>query len=200
MGLRKLARIVGITGLFAVSLVVFPATPAAACSCAGPTSPDGYLRQADAAFLGDVIAARIQDPESVIQGNLRLGSPSMVFTFDVQEVYKGSVRERQEVVSNLDGAACGAGLEINHRYLVFARGDGSRGPLATSLCDGTSPPQADGSHPLAGGPVRSDHPPEPPPGEVLHGPSPSIGLGTFAGLMLVSAAIAGALIAVAGRR
>lgn len=199
MALRKLGWLVGIACLLALAFLTFPASPAGACSCVGPMSADDYLDQSDAAFYGDVIAARIADPESVVQGNLRIGSPTMVYTFDVQEVYKGSVRERQEVRSSLDGASCGAELHMNHRYVVYARG----APLYTGLCHGTHEP--DGVTPFpriaAGAPLADgeDHLPFKDGGKLLHADEPSIGLAAFAGLMLLSGAIAGALIALAGR-
>lgn len=197
MALRKIGSIVGIACLLALAFLVVPATPAGACSCIGPMSPDDYLNQADAAFLGDVIAARIADPESLTQGDVRVGSASMVFTFDVREVYKGSVRERQEVVSNMDGAACGAGFELNRRYLVYARGPANGSQLATSLCEGSGEFQATGSPPVPGH-GESDTA-DPPSGELVHAPAPGVSPAVFGGLLLLSGAIAGAAIAVAGR-
>lgn len=210
MGLRKLGSLVGITCLLALAFLVLPATEASACSCAGPRSPDDYLRGAEVAFLGDVIAARIADPESVIQGEARLASPEMIYTVDVQDAYKGAVEKREEVVSSLAGASCGAGLQINHRYVIYATNGASESGealLYTGLCHGTYEPDGVDSFPL-----DSDGPPlvEParpdidvvspiPLGDVEHGPSGSVSLGAFAGLMLLSAAIAGALIALAGR-
>ena len=207
MALRKLGSLFGIICLLAVAFLVLPAAPAGACSCAGPMSAADFLDQADAAFLGDVIAARLADPESVIQGEARLASPEMIYTLDVQDVYKGSVRERQEVSSSEDGSSCGAGMRVNHRYVIYARqGDSTYGQrsemLYTGLCDGTYEPDGVNSFPLASGTnaAPADHPPESiPSGSVKHGPEASIGLGAFAGLILVSVAIAGALIALAGR-
>lgn len=196
----------GSTCLLALGFIVFAARPAAACSCAGPMSPNDYLAQADVAFLGDVIAARIADPESVIQGEARLAGPETIFTVDVREAYKGAVERREEVVTSLDGASCGAGLQINHRYVIYAT-HGASG-LQTGLCHGTYEPDGVNSFPLdssgppmlePSGPIIDVATPPTPPGEILHAPSPSIGLSAFSGLMLLSAAIAGALIALAGR-
>lgn len=207
MELRKLGSFVGITCLLTLALSVFPATPVGACSCAGPVSPGDYLRNAEVAFLGDVIAARIADPESVIQGEARLAGPEMIYTLDVQDVYKGSVTERQEVSSSLDGASCGAGLQVNRRYVVYAReGDPTYGQrtslLYTGLCDGTYEPDGVNSFPLASGtdPAPEDRPAESvPPGDVKRAPASGPSLSAFAGLMLLSAGIAAAAVGLAGR-
>jgi hypothetical protein len=202
--LHKVGSLVGITCLLVLSSVVLPVSPAAACSCAGPASADDYLRQADVAFLGDVIAARIADPDSVIQGEARLASPEMIYTIDVQEVYKGAVTERQEVSSSLESDSCGAGLEINHRYVVYARhgipGYTAQGILHTGLCDGTYEPDGVRSFPLEGAnaPAPGGDPPHGiPPGDVREGPSQPVGLAALAGVMLVSAALAAAMIGIA---
>lgn len=190
-------------------------------------SSNDYLRQADAAFLGDAIAARLADPESVIQGEARLSGPETIYTVDVQDVYKGQVGKRLEVSSSMDGASCGAGLQVNHRYVVYAtegKADyGQRSTLLyTGLCHGTYEPDGVNSFPLAGG---SPMAPGPHAGEDAHGPDeahehgqvdlegmshgapigeeaprPGVSPTAFAGLMLVSAAIAAALVALAGRR
>ena len=206
MRLRRLCSVVGTTGLLAIAFLVLPAAPASACSCVGPMSSDDHIKQAEVAFLGDVIAARIADPDSVIQGEARLGSPEMIYTFDVREIHKGAVAGRVDVRSSLDGASCGAGLRINHRYVVYAqRTAASGGSLQTGLCDGTYEPDGVNSFPLAGGELVRQEPPGAgtggwygaPAGEPI--PRPGVSPAAFGGLMLLSAAIAGALVAVAGR-
>ena len=192
MALRKLGSLVGITCLLALGFMVSAGTPASACSCVGPLSHGDYSELADAAFIGDVVAARLADSSS-IQGEVRLDSPEMIYEVEVRDVYKGSVRRRVEVSSSLDGASCGAGLAPNQRLMVYARAteSSSPAPLTTSLCDGT--------HKVSGGPIlepplvsRPASPPPPPP----HGPTNLLAVG---GVAVLSAAIGGALIGIAGR-
>lgn len=176
-------------------------------------SGDDYLEQADAAFYGYVIAARIEDPELVAEGEARLAGPPTIFTVAVQEVYKGSVRARQEVVTALSGASCGAGLEIDRSYVIYARypveGAPEKSPLSTGLCDGTYEPDGVTTYRLDGGEQVANEPgPNRPPdgsgdwygtpaGEPIHGPRPTAA--AIGGLMLASTAVAAALIALAAR-
>ena len=208
MRLRPLASIAGVTCFIALSLLVFPAPPAAACSCAA-SSADDHLERADVAFLGDVVAEWIADPDSVIQGEARLASPEMIYMFMVREVYKGAARERQLVMSSLDGASCGAGLRVNHRYVVYAREAGAladgRPVVRTGLCDGTHQPDGVNGFALDGGrPVThgAGHDGKGgwygvPAGESIA--QPGVSPAALGGLMLLSTAIAGAAIVLAGR-
>ena len=204
MGLRRVVRIVAATCFLGLALATVSASPASACSCVAGLD---HFAEADAAFLGDVIAMRVEDPESVVQGPARLAGPSTVFTIDVQTVYKGEVRERQEVRSSLDGASCGAGFQINHRYVVYGRTTvGSHNiPMHTSLCDGTYAPDGVNTFPLphSGWLPEHEHSPvfgDPESGEIVEpvgrpGASPA----AFAGVILVSAMAAATLLALGGR-
>ena len=196
MQLRRLGALVGLACILALGFVALAGTPASACSCVGPLSHRDYLRAADAAFIGDVVAERIADPDSAIQGDVRLASPEMIYSVDVRDVYKGSVPGHVEVRSAQDGASCGAGLGPNRRFMIYARADGAAtaraSGLVTGLCDGT--------HEVAGGPILSPplevHPADPLPPAPQ---APPIGLLALAGVTLLSAAIAAALIGFAGR-
>lgn len=209
---QRLALLLGFTTILSTSSIFLAQSPAAACSCAGPApgASIDHLAGADAAFLGDVIAVRIEDPASVIQGEARFGNPELIFTFDVQEVYAGSVTRRQEISSVLGSSACGAGFELNRRYVVYAhRGLSSLSQdpseLGTGLCSGNYEPDgvntfplAGGSPPVTGGPMEL---PTPPPGEdhPRDEPKPTAtALGVLAVLLLGSAAAA-AVVALARR-
>ena len=169
------------------------------------------MSQADAAFYGDVIAARIESPELVGGGQaegaprLRIAGPPTIFTVAVREVYKGTVTERQEVVTSLDGASCGAGLVIDDSFVIYARrvaGAPDTAPLSTSLCDGTYAPDGVNSFPLRSGvePQPGGHAsPTIPPGEVTHGTSGAVSPVEFVGLGFLSAALAATAMTIARR-
>src|SRR5688572_24484410 len=107
MRTRRVGLGLGILCLMTVTVLGVETRPASACTCMGGRTASDFLAGADAAFVGDVIAARLADPESALPEHLGLGSPRMVFTFDVEEVQKGDVAGRQEVVTWPDEAACG---------------------------------------------------------------------------------------------
>ena len=186
MALLKFVRVVGVTWLLTLVLLVLGESPASACSCAGGRSVTEAVREADAVFIGDVISAEAESEGFQTHG------PDMVFTFEVAEKRKGSVGDRQEVLSP-GGAVCGVSFEVGRRYVVYARTVGAAtGPtdrLITHLCAGP-----DNSGAVAVGPI-----PEPSP----VGPRPSgdasVSLAALGGVALLSAATATALVVVAGR-
>lgn len=123
-----------------VGLVVLgSAERAAACSCA-VVSDQEAVANADAVFIGTLVdiitptgsAVSSADPER--------------FVFDVDEVFKGEVSERQSVVTARDGASCGLEISGPGPFVVFARteSDGITtgavdGQLYSNLCSGTRP-------------------------------------------------------------
>ena len=196
MSLRRFVAIGGVVWLLSLVMIGVRAEPASACSCIGGRTAGDYLSEADAAFVGDVIATRLADPEFADQGNLRLGSLRMIFTFDVTEVRKGDVADRQEVVSWQDEAACGVNFQINRRFVVYARRGASVGgaadALSTSLCDGSSQ--------LGGTPgVAHVAPPVAPSPDGTEPPAESASLPAIGGVALLSVGLSGALVLVARR-
>lgn len=196
VALRRVGSIIAITCLVSLTFLVFPATPALACSCVGGRTAGDYLDEADAAFVGDVISSRpVEVSPAGGRDGLQVGSPPLVFTFDVHHVYKGAVAERQEVVSSLDEASCGVAFETGRRYVVYARTGPESGPsassLSTSLCAGTQPVAAMG--PIVEPPLRINPPAERVP------PSPGPSLAALGGIALLSAAAGAAMLRLAGR-
>jgi len=113
-----------------VALWWHAAAPAAACSCAPLRGLEG-LRQADAAFIGEVVRVdvepgvwdRVEDLFGESQGT------RIRVVFDVEHVFKGNVRATQGI---FDFAPCAIGAEPGTALLVFA--ERRSGGLSTSMC------------------------------------------------------------------
>jgi hypothetical protein len=129
--MRRLAALVLLSLAFAAD--------AYACSCL-PVNLERDLPTADAAMIGTVLERRT-------------GETSRVYLFRVEQVYKGELDNRVEVVTARDGAACGLELAVGQRVgLLLARdGEGWRSGLCsqvdpadflalTNVTDNTLPP------------------------------------------------------------
>lgn len=140
MGMRQCGGPVGVVGrllvagLLALILVVHPARPASACSCATFTEAQAFARS-DAVFAGALV--EIRTPEGA-----DYRKPER-FIFEVDRVYKGEVWARQTVVTAQDGMSCGLEIVGRGPFVVYAETDGGglvqprRSELASSLCSGT---------------------------------------------------------------
>ena len=105
----------------AVSLAL--ATDASACSCA-PVDLVRDLPRSDGAFVGSVLEHR------------REGSTA-VYLFRVEQVYKGEIENRIEVVTPADSAGCGLELGVDQRAgLLLTRAGGK---WRSSLCSQVDP-------------------------------------------------------------
>jgi hypothetical protein len=96
---------------------------AAACSCA-PVDLVRDLPRADAAVVGTVLERRQEGTEAV-------------YRLRVEQVYKGNLDARVEVVTASDGAACGLAARVGDRLglLLERKGDTWR----TGLCSQVDP-------------------------------------------------------------
>lgn len=145
---------VGVFVAIAVGIVaVGTAGPAGACSCA-PTTDGEAIQRADAAFSGSLVEVVSRD------GSVISSTDPERFVFDVDDVFKGDVTERQVVVTPRSGASCGLELAGPGPHLVFAFADSQltsgaeAGELYSHLCSGTRP--------MSDGQVPVDFVPEPP--------------------------------------
>lgn len=110
------------------------APPAAACSCPART-PAQLTARADVVLVGTLVAHRVDEDARSDKG-----------TFAVQEVRKGVAAPRQEVLSSLNTAGCGAGPWRSGSYLLYASGPGREdlpvlvrpGQLYVASCGGVS--------------------------------------------------------------
>lgn len=112
---------------------------ARACSCVGFTDDEAF-EAADVVFVGNVVD--VDDP-----GMVGSSLAPKRYTVEVSEVYKGEASERQDVVTAVEGASCGADLG-GGSWLIFGRAvvdgqesvdgepDARPGDVRTSLCSG----------------------------------------------------------------
>jgi len=107
------------------------APPARACTCGRV----GLIRstvRADAVFVGMPVRASSPGPNQWgVYGNARR------YTFEVEQIYKGTVVDTVEVVTATSDAGCGYPFKLGKRYLVFAYASGDS--LVTSNCTLTGP-------------------------------------------------------------
>jgi hypothetical protein len=106
-----------------------------ACSCALPGPPDEELANAAAVFSGRVVS--IVKPINF--GSISSADPIEV-TFQVQEVWKGSVSLTTTITTSRSGASCGYTFQKGNEYIVYAYG--SENNLSVSLCSRTQPLEA----------------------------------------------------------
>ena len=86
------------------------------CECLMYKSSQDALRNADAAFVGRIIASR----DTVLIKGEGPGDPYLVFTFLVERRWKGPDSAQIEVVTPFHSTACGASFSRLEPYLVFA--------------------------------------------------------------------------------
>lgn len=130
---------VGVIGLASLGVVVASPAPAWACDCGGVSDAEAFER-ADAVFVAEV------EQDDDVAPRSQMVEPSRErWVFEVSEVFKGEVAERQVAVSNPNGGSCGLELWREGPYLVFAsresdfisQVDPGPGELYVHLCQGT---------------------------------------------------------------
>jgi hypothetical protein len=105
----------------AVSLAL--ATDAFACSCLQPNLVRD-LPRADGAFVGTVLERHVE-------------RQTAIYLFRVEQVYKGEIENRVEVVTPSNGAACGLEIGVGQRMgLLLTRGGGE---WRSGLCSQVDP-------------------------------------------------------------
>lgn len=130
-----------------VFAIVATALPAKACSCA-LGDPRDALKASDGAFIGTLVS-KTPDPADPEYG--------AVYTFSVEETFKGDLGESVEVYSASDGASCGLEVPIGGRTGLFLTL--ADGRWLSSLCQQIAPddlraaaeplPEPDGSGPIS---------------------------------------------------
>ena len=124
---RRLLLLAAATGLLALVIAV-PPMRVAACSCALP-DPVEAAQRVDAVFVGAVVDQRA--PEG---GPITSSADPVQSLFAVEEVRKGPTVSTLVVSTQRDGASCGAGFQVNARWLVYAT-RGQDGTYTSSLCE-----------------------------------------------------------------
>lgn len=107
--------------LVAAALAV--AADALACTCL-PVDLDRDLPRADGAIVGTVLDRRDAPRETTL-------------LFRVEQVYKGDIENRVEVVTAADGAACGLAADVGDRLGLLLERDGER--WRSGLCRQVDP-------------------------------------------------------------
>ena len=181
--------------LFLALVIVAPAAPAHACSCAMLSSAQ-KVENADVVVRGTI--AGLDDPGGRDSGHL------VTYEVAVAEVYRGAATATTFVRSAADGASCGIEVQEGREYLLFARRVG--GDLRAGLCDGTTAASAElvaevehltgpGSPPEGGAGATATTPPgTPSSGTPLAGPTPQDSSGVA---RPVGVGVGGALVAAA---
>jgi hypothetical protein len=100
-----------------------PAASAAACTCA-PVDLERDLPRADGAVVGTVLERRDRARESTL-------------LLRVEQVYKGDIDNRVEVVTASDSAACGLAAQVGDRLGLLLERDG--GAWRSGLCSQVDP-------------------------------------------------------------
>jgi hypothetical protein len=118
--------------LFLALVLVGPAAPAHACSCAMLSSAQ-KVENADVVVRGTITG--LDDPGGHDSAHL------VTYEEAVAEVYRGPATATTFVRSAADGASCGIEVQEGREYLLFARRVG--GELRAGLCDGTTPASAE---------------------------------------------------------
>jgi len=124
---------VGAAVSFAALLVLAP-SPAAACSCAGPSEPDVALANADVVFEGT--------PRAMLLTEANLGlldyQGAKRFDFEVVRYFKGQLGPSLAVFTIDQGSACGRHYTLDEPHIIYARYADS-GLLTDFLCSRSHP-------------------------------------------------------------
>ena len=110
-------------GALLVLLSLALAADAYACSCR-PVDLQRDLPTADGAFIGTVL-------ERSVSGQ------TATYRFRVEQVYRGNVENRAEVVTPVGGAACGLELAVGDRVGLLLERDGN--VWRSGLCSQVDP-------------------------------------------------------------
>ncbi|MCF6136403.1 hypothetical protein [Pseudalkalibacillus berkeleyi] len=127
------------TGRIAISLIMLlgvsflnAPTPAQACSCAVPSSPDEEMKRSDAVFMGTV--------KDIKDKSFLRYSPKKV-VFEVSKSWKGEIKEEITILTGTNSANCGFPFEEGEKYIVYAMKPnmyGGNRHLTATLCSLTS--------------------------------------------------------------
>lgn len=107
------------------------AADASACSCA-PPDLERDLPRADGAFIGTLLERREPPP-----ANVQASNDPVTLLFRVEQVYKGDIDGRVEVVTSRDGASCGLATKVGERVGLLL--DREQGVWRGGLCGQVDP-------------------------------------------------------------
>jgi Tissue inhibitor of metalloproteinase len=116
--------------LISFLMLLIPATPTYACSCASLPPADENLARKTAVFAGKVVSIKNAN-FSIFKSS---ADPVQV-TLEVSEVWKGPAQQKIVITTAESSASCGYNFDLNSEYLVYAHGENNQ--LSTGLCEGT---------------------------------------------------------------
>lgn len=123
--LKKIRLAIVLISLFVVSNILsIPLT--LACTCMGSSSPEEEMKNSDAIFEGIVTNTEVESSSGILE--------TLVATFQVTQIWKGSPSETLTIRTAVGGSWCGFGFEKSERYLVYATINDSDSTLRTTLC------------------------------------------------------------------
>ncbi len=120
--MRRIALLISMLG--ALGALLWPVSPALACSCVRSSIADNFAG-ADVVFVG--LASSVEAPGSSTQGTAH---------FSVTDVFKGPVGSTAVVRTPEGTNTCSLDLVPGAFYAVFA--DAEDGEVRTDLCSGTT--------------------------------------------------------------
>lgn len=116
--------------LISLMMLLIPANPTYACSCASLPSVNENLAMKTAVFAGKVVSIK-NNSFSLFKSS---ADPVQV-TLEVSEVWKGPAQQKIVITTAESSASCGYNFDLNSEYLVYASGENNQ--LSTGLCEGT---------------------------------------------------------------
>lgn len=125
---------VGAAATWLAAAIALDASPAAACSCAGPLEADVALANADVVFEGTPRAMRVMEADLGIPGY----RGAKRFDFEVARYFKGQLGPNLAVFTIDQGTACGREYTLDTPHVIYA-GYSDSGLLTDSLCSHSQP-------------------------------------------------------------
>lgn len=128
---RNISIVIVLVLIFSVVMLMKPASPAYACSCAAITSVEENFAKKDAVFAGKVV--NIKNSNFSI---FKSSADPVEVTFVVSEIWKGPATKKVTLTTAESSASCGYEFNINDEYLVYAYENEGKS-LESGLCSGT---------------------------------------------------------------
>jgi hypothetical protein len=149
---QRVGALASLAALSLAALFVLDASPAAACSCPGPSEADVALADADVVFEGIPRAMRVTEADLGIPGY----RGAKRFDFEVERYFKGQLGPGLALFTIDQGSACGRDYTLDEPHIIYARYSES-GLLTDFLCSRSHPSSlASSDRPLLGSGVAPD--------------------------------------------
>ena len=124
--------------LIAALAVLICAESARPCSCIGSGPPCQAYGNTSAVFVGTPTGVSQTTVKADRVGD-QFNYPQRLFTFRVEEAFRGVEAVEVQVMTGMGGGDCGYNFQIGERYLVYAGRDANSDVYGTSICTRTRP-------------------------------------------------------------